>query len=331
MARESSNTVVESEPESPVAATDGQDDEELLRRFLESGDAGAEAAFTALMQRHGPMVLGVCRHVLGRHQDAEDAFQATFLVLARKAGSIRSRNVLARWLYEVAYRTAVRARVAAVRRQAYERQGAQMTAAASDDQDRGWDELRPVLHEELRRLPEKYRTPVVLCYLEGKTNEEAARLLQWPVGTVKGRLSRARDMLRSRLDRRGVSITLALLVFALSKNKGFAETLPEDLVSRTTRLAVSVKPPAAMVPPALARHLDRSLWASLATRRTSTVVLLVVIAIALTRVFNTIASGQGVDSGLGSAALEYWAERWELSVSSQLPAASCHTPVMPSR
>src|SRR3954465_6889419 len=150
-------------------------DEQLLDRILNEDDATAEAAFRTIVVRHGPMVLGVCRHVLNQLQDAEDAFQAVFLVLARKANSIRDRRVLARWLYEVAYRIAMRARTNGVRRRAHERQGGEMAATVSID-DHSWIELRPVLHEEVNRLPEKYRVPVILCYLEGKTNEEAAEL-----------------------------------------------------------------------------------------------------------------------------------------------------------
>ena len=165
-------------------------DDELLDRFLNRSGAEAEEAFRVVVERHGPMVLGVCRHVLGHPQDAEDAFQAAFLVLARKAGSIQDRRVLARWLYKVAYRIALRAKTGAMRRRTNERQGEEMSVTAPEI-DPGWSELRPVLHEEINRLPETYRTPVVLCYLEGRTNEEAAKLLQWPVGTVKGRLFRA--------------------------------------------------------------------------------------------------------------------------------------------
>jgi RNA polymerase sigma factor (sigma-70 family) len=220
--------------DSPVLA-----DEHLLDLFL-SGDGGeAEAAFQALVRRHGPMVLGVCRHILDQVADAEDAFQATFLVLARKAGSIRDRRVLGRWLYEVAYRIAVRAKTNTVRRRIHERQGAEMSAVAPGPRaDHAWCELRPVLHEEVNRLPEKYRTAVVLCYLEGRTNEEAAEMLRWPVGTVKGRLSRAREILRRRLTRRGLTLSAAFLVVCLSRNSVFAEIVPSRLADVTVRSAL---------------------------------------------------------------------------------------------
>jgi RNA polymerase sigma factor (sigma-70 family) len=185
------------------------------------------------------MVLGVCRHILNQLQDAEDAFQATFLVLARKAGSIRDRRVLARWLYEVAYRIAMRARTNGVRRRTHERQGGEMAATVTND-NHGWVELRPVLHEEVNRLPEKYRLPVILCYLEGKTNEEVAEQLKWPVGTVKGRLSRAREVLRSRLTRRGLALSAAFLVSALANGTVIAEVVPPRLVDETVSNALTI-------------------------------------------------------------------------------------------
>jgi RNA polymerase sigma factor (sigma-70 family) len=215
------------------------DDEQLLERFLNRDDGSAEAAFRAIVVRHGPMVLGVCRHILNQLQDAEDAFQATFLVLARKAGSIRDRRVLARWLYEVAYRIAMRARTNGVRRRTHERQGGEMAATVSMD-NHGWIELRPVLHEEINRLPEKYRVPVILCYLEGKTNEEVAELLKWPVGTVKGRLSRARDLLRSRLSRRGLALMAVFLVSALADGTVIADVVPPRLLEETVSNGMSI-------------------------------------------------------------------------------------------
>jgi RNA polymerase sigma factor (sigma-70 family) len=214
-------------------------DEQLLEWFLNRDDSSAEDAFRAIVVRHGPMVLGVCRHILTQHQDAEDAFQATFLVLARKAGSIRDRRVLARWLYEVAYRIAMRARTNGVRRRTHERQGGEMAATVSVD-NHGWIELRPVLHEEVNRLPEKYRLPVILCYLEGKTNEEVADLLQWPVGTVKGRLSRARELLRSRLSRRGLALSAAFLVTALANGTVIADVVPPRLLDETVSNAMGL-------------------------------------------------------------------------------------------
>jgi RNA polymerase sigma factor (sigma-70 family) len=192
------------------------------------------------------MVLGVCRHVLNQHHDAEDVFQSTFLVLARKGGSIRNRRVLAGWLHEVAYRKAIKARGDAVRRRAQEREGLAMLPPAieqdNQEQEAAWNELRPVLHAEVNRLPDRYRIPVILSYLEGKTNEEVAQLLKWPVGTVKGRLSRARDLLRSRLLRRGLTLAAAFLVRSVSEETVFAEVVPPELARRTTRLAGMLRP-----------------------------------------------------------------------------------------
>jgi RNA polymerase sigma factor (sigma-70 family) len=214
-------------------------DEALLEQFLNGTSLESQEAFRTLVARHGPMVLGTCRHVLGEHHDAEDAFQATFLVLARKGATIRNRRVLAGWLHEVAHRIAVKARASALRRRDLEKQCATTSARfiERDDQDQtaAWNELRPLLHAEVERLPERYRMPVILSYLEGKTNEEVAALLQWPVGTVKGRLSRARDLLRSRLVRRGLSLSAAFVLAALSHQTVFAEAVPAELAERLER------------------------------------------------------------------------------------------------
>src|SRR5437868_5839550 len=172
-------------------------DGQLLDRFTQDRD---EAAFAALVRRHGPLVWGVCRRVLRSHHDAEDAFQATFLVLARKAASIASRGLLANWLYGVAYNTAIKARSLAARRKAREKQVTEMPEPEPARHD-PWHDLQPLLDQELSRLPDKYRAPVVLCDLGGKTRKEAARLLGCPEGTVAGRLARGRVMLARRLAR----------------------------------------------------------------------------------------------------------------------------------
>jgi RNA polymerase sigma factor (sigma-70 family) len=189
----------------------------LLERFVRQRD---EAAFTALVVRHGPMVLGVCRRLLRQETDVEDAFQASFLVLARKDGGIARRELLAGWLYGVALRVASRLR-ADIRRRDRQRRDLDLSEAAAAF---GADvsDLPALLDEEVGRLPTRYRRPVVLCYLQGQSNEEAARQLSWPVGTVKGRLSRARDMLRTRLARRGVALSAAAVAEALAANKAAA-------------------------------------------------------------------------------------------------------------
>jgi RNA polymerase sigma factor (sigma-70 family) len=171
---------------------------QLLERYLERRD---ESAFEALVTRHGPMVLGVCRRMLGGSPEAEDAFQATFLILIRRARDLGPRDAIGPWLYGVATRVAARTRAQAARRQ---QQSAPLAFAIPDRSGSTIDpDLVEVLDLELSRLPGKYRSPLVLCYLEGRTHEEAARDLNWPVGTVKGRLARARELLRSRLSRRG--------------------------------------------------------------------------------------------------------------------------------
>jgi RNA polymerase sigma factor (sigma-70 family) len=208
-------------------------DPDLLRRFLENRE---EAAFAALVERHGPMVLGVCRHLVPNAADADDAFQATFLVLVRRASSIRKPQLLGNWLYGVAHRVAARARVQAARRRDRERPEVEMMAT---DPSREASEWNPVLHEELNHLPEKYRAPMVLCYLQGKTNQEAAQLLSWPVGTVKGRLTRARELLKKRLTRRGVSLSSGVLTAALQPSASSA-AVPAVLMDSTVRAAMLV-------------------------------------------------------------------------------------------
>jgi RNA polymerase sigma factor (sigma-70 family) len=191
-----------------AGAIGGSDDADLLARFSarHQRDEAAEAAFRMLVERHGPMVVRVCRQVIGDGHAAEEAAQAVFLVLARKAGSIRIGATVAPWLYGVARRVAARARVRAASQRAREERTARTVAAERTDAETAmpahqddWD----AVHEEVDRLPEKYRTPVVLCYLQGQTYEEAAQRIGCPVGTIRVRLSRARDRLRDRLTRRG--------------------------------------------------------------------------------------------------------------------------------
>ncbi len=183
-------------------------DGELLRRYRETRD---QAAFAMLMRRHGPMVFSVCQSVLRQSQDAEDAFQATFLILMQKAGSIRQQHGLGGWLQRVAYRVALRARANSLRRQTRETQAARSPVAELSCDDLSWRELRSILHAELAALPERFRAPLMLCYLEGLTQEEAARRLGCTAATVKGRLQRSREKLRRRLERRGVALTAALV------------------------------------------------------------------------------------------------------------------------
>jgi zinc protease len=195
----------------PVAALrEGQ----LVDRLLRSGD---EAAFEAIVQRHGPMVLGVCRRILDDPHDVDDAFQATFLVLIQNARAIRDRGVLSTWLHGVARRVAVRAKVNARRRRSRERAIVEeLVVTPSRDDLAETNEIRSLIDAEISRLPERFRAPVVLCDLEGQSHEEAAERLRCPVGTVKSRHSRARDQLRARLARRGLAPSAMLLSSVLA-------------------------------------------------------------------------------------------------------------------
>jgi RNA polymerase sigma factor (sigma-70 family) len=195
-----------------LTAAEGPSDTQLLDSYLTRRD---EVAFETLLRRHGSMVLGVCRRVLRNLHDAEDAFQATFLVLSRSAGSIRCRQDIASWLYGVAYRTAMKARVMNAKRRAKERHAGALprseASASGVDED-----LLAQLDHELSRLPDKYCVPVVLCELEGKSRKEAARLLGVPEGTLSSRLASAKKMLSTRLSRRGVKLSLGVFAVGLS-------------------------------------------------------------------------------------------------------------------
>jgi RNA polymerase sigma factor (sigma-70 family) len=211
-----------------AAMTDGQ----LLEYFLTQRD---NAAFAALVQRHGPMVWGVCRRVLSNYHDAEDAFQATFLVLVRKAASLVPRELVANWLYGVAHHTALKARATAARRKGRERQVTEMPEPAVAEQDQ-WRNLQPRLDEGLSRLPDKYRSVIVLCDLEGKTRKEVAGQLGLPEGTVGSRLARARAILAKRLARHGLTVSGGGLAAALAQNVVSAGA-PTSVVSSTIKAA----------------------------------------------------------------------------------------------
>src|SRR5262245_51558613 len=207
-------------------------DGELLDRFLRRQD---EAAFAALVHRHGAMVLSVCRRVLRNPHDAEDACQATFLILARKAAAIRKRDAVGSWLHGVAVRVARDLRAKLARRAA-------RPLAAGDDVARPpggpealtWDEVRAALDEELRRLPEHYRAALVLCYLEGRSRDEAALQLGWSLATLRGRLERGRALLHARLVRRGLTLSAALVAGALAGDRA-AGAAPARLVRQILR------------------------------------------------------------------------------------------------
>jgi RNA polymerase sigma factor (sigma-70 family) len=210
----------------------GLADHQLLERFIAEQE---EAAFAALVRRHGPMVLSVCRRVLRNGHDAEDAFQATFLVLVHKAASIRRRERLSSWLHGVAFRTALAARRARATRQAKERAMPRPDLVAEDV----WQDARPLLDQELSRLPEKYRTAILLCDLEGKTHKDAARQLGCPEGTLSGRLSRARALLARRLARHGLPLSGGAVAALLSADAAGA-AVEAPLVAATVKAATLV-------------------------------------------------------------------------------------------
>jgi RNA polymerase sigma factor (sigma-70 family) len=206
-------------------------DQQLLDRFVAERD---EAAFAALVRRHGPMVLSVCRRLLKDVHDAEDAFQATFLVLVHKAQSIGRPASLGPWLHGVAYRSAAQVRHAAQRR-TREREATAMSPC-DPAVEAAWRDLRDVLDEELGRLTPKYRDPLILVYLEGKSTHETARLLGCPKGTVLSRLARGRDRLRDRLIRRGLALSVWTLVMVLVE-KAAPAALPATLADGTIKVA----------------------------------------------------------------------------------------------
>jgi RNA polymerase sigma factor (sigma-70 family) len=210
----------------------GLTDGHLLEDYLSRRDQASRAA---LVGRHGPMVWGVCRRVLGNHHDAEDVFQATFLVLVRKAASIVPRQMVANWLYGVAHQTALNARATAAKRKGRERQVTEMPEPAVTEQGL-WDDLQPLLDAELSRLPDKYRAVIILCDLEGKTRKEAARQIGVPAGTVAGRLARARAMLAKRLAQRGVALSGGALAAVLSQKVASAG-VPLSVVESTITTA----------------------------------------------------------------------------------------------
>ncbi|MDR3621304.1 MAG: sigma-70 family RNA polymerase sigma factor [Paludisphaera borealis] len=223
----------------------GLSEVQLLERFAARRD---EAAFAALVERHGPMVLGVCRRFLRDPNDVDDAFQAVFLVLVRKAGGLRQKDLLGNWLYGVACRVAVRARSTVAQRRAKAGPTGNAERLAVDRRrpldEEPWeslnrDEGRSWLHEEVERLPRRYRQPVVACYFEGRTHEEAATLLNCPLGTVKGRLSRARDLLRKRLERRGLAVPAVALAAQLA-SPDLRAAVPVPLASATVRSGLAL-------------------------------------------------------------------------------------------
>jgi RNA polymerase sigma factor (sigma-70 family) len=248
--------------------TDGQ----LLERFGTGCGEAAELAFAALVERHGPMVLRVCRHVLADPDDADDSFQATFLILVKKARSLWVQESLGPWLHRVAHRVATRARVRAARLREHEKRAA--GARPTLVRERGeWDELLSLLHEEIDRLPEPYRVPVVLCDLQGLTHERTARHLGWPIGTVKSRLARGRELLRGRLSRRGLGLPAGVTICktALGGACRAGELVPPGTLVESTLRAVAAiaagKAPAfGMISPRVAILIEEVLRTMVVTK-----------------------------------------------------------------
>jgi RNA polymerase sigma factor (sigma-70 family) len=272
--------------------TDGQ----LLDCFVRRRD---EAAVAALVRRHGPMVWGVCRRVLRSHQDAEDAFQATFLVLVRKAASILPREMVANWLYGVAHQTALKARATTTRRQAREKQVHEMPEPEARTEPDLWHDLQPVLDQELSRLPDKYRIALVLCDLEGKTRKEVAGQLKIPEGTLSSRLTTARRMLAKRLARHGLAVSGGALAVVLAQKSALA-CVPTSVVSSTIKAAsllAAGEAAAGMISVKVAALTQGVLKTMFVTKlKTATVLLLAVSLVGLSTTvitYRTLASEQG--------------------------------------
>jgi polysaccharide export outer membrane protein len=283
--------------------TDGQ----LLDRFLARRE---EAAFEALVQRHGPMVLGVCQRVLHNAHDAEDAFQATFLVLVRKAASIVPRERVGNWLYGVAHRTALKAKGDAARRRAREQQVKDLPRR--EPAEDLWWELRPLLDAELHRLPDNYRAAVVLCDLEGKSRKDAARQLGWAEGTLSGRLARARGLLAKRLARHGLALTAGAMTMLLTERASarVPATLAVFTVKAALLTAAGQAATAGVVPAQVAALTEGVLRAMMMTKLKAAAAVVLLLA--------------GIGIGAGTLARQTWAadgpERGERATAPSEPA-----------
>jgi len=257
-------------------------DSELLRRFVQQRD---EAAFELLVWRHGRMVLHACRRILADTHHAEDAFQATFLTLARRASSIRGRSSVSGWLHKVAFRIALASRARIARRQELEQPLTEPTPDKGLDPSAiaAWRDIRQILDREVNGLGERYRLPFILCYLEGKTNSEAAKELGCPVGTIESRLLRARQRLRARLTRQGLALSVGMRGLALARAASGAR-LPAALVGSTARMAAFFAGGVAAeaIPPevfSMAEGVLRTMWLF---KIKSTAILAVAILVSVT-------------------------------------------------
>lgn len=262
----------------------GDTDGQLLERYATGSSEAAEVAFEALVERHGPMVLRVCRGVLADPHDAQDAVQATFLVLIQKARSLWVLNSLGPWLYQVAYRTACCARSDAARRRRHEQRAAGNPAAEQVSDSGGLPEQwEQVLHEEIARLPPRYRATVVLCDLERRTTEQAARHLGCPVGTVKSRLARGRERLRGRLLRRGVAplvgTSLGLVLSPEAVSASLASMIRDPRLQAGLRVIAGNPSGAARLPARVVTLTSEVLKAMMLSRLRTTAVVAVTVAV----------------------------------------------------
>lgn len=267
-------------------------DQELVERFDTQQD---QAAFHALLRRHGAMVLDVCRGVLGNDADAEDAFQATFLIFAQKAGSIRKRASLGSWLHGVAHRTALKARVQSATREKHEARVPVRQVSGPDDLS--WREVWQVLHEELSGIPERYRAPLMLCYLEGASHETAATELNVAKSTLRERLERGRTLLRTRLIGRGLG-PAALLLAAAWPAAHASASVPVSLVVSTVKAVAGIaagKAAASVVSARVAAITEGVLKAMFLTKLKTGAVMLVILGFVIAGAGIPIASSLGVD------------------------------------
>jgi RNA polymerase sigma factor (sigma-70 family) len=269
-------------------------DRQLLDDFSARGD---ETAFATLVARHGPMVLRVCRRVLNHEHDAEDAFQATFLVLAKHSAGIRRPEVLAGWLHGVAYRTALKAKRSATRRRKHE---ARLRPPEPPKADPTWKEVRSVLDEEIQRLPEHYRTAFTLCVLEGKSVPKAATELGCRLGTVSSWLTRARQCLQQRLARRGIDLTALLAALSIAEH-GQAG-VPDALTQATIRfgLWVAAGESAAATIPSHVAQLATGVTRAMFLTKTAKIATAMLLAVALVAAAVGAQSPPG-DRGQGAA------------------------------
>jgi RNA polymerase sigma factor (sigma-70 family) len=279
------------------AATDLRD-ASLLRCFAAQQD---QEAFALLVQRHGPMVAGVCQRVLGNSHDAADAFQAAFLVLARRAAAIRRPQSVAAWLYGVSYRVAAQMKSSAARRRRHEHQAP--AAAPTAPVDLAWQELQAALDEEMQCLPHKHRQPLILCFLEGLSQEEAARQLGWPRGTLKRRLERGCDLLRTRLTRRGLTLgasTIAALSAGNALGAVLVPTFGRSLTSAATLFAVRQPLPAGLVSKAVLTLADGVLKTMFIARLKIGSVVLALLAFLALSTAGAVLYGRANDDGVAS-------------------------------